>query len=65
MWLYMEEELQAYFFHFYGVRSIRYAPPELVIPIHRMYKKLSKENKEELKTMYEKNKSKVFKLLEL
>lgn len=60
----MDQELQAYFFHFHGVRSIRYAPPELIIPIHRMYKNLSKENMEELKTMYKRNKSKVFKLLQ-
>ena len=61
----MDDELQAYFFHLYGVRHIRYAAPEVLIPLYQMFKNLNIKQKEELKKMYEKNKSKVFKLLEV
>lgn len=61
----MEEELLAYFFHHHGVRNIRFAPPEVILPLHRTFTTLSKKEKIELIAMYKKNKSKVFKLLEL
>lgn len=61
----MEDVLLLYFFHMHGLRNIRYAPPELLIPMHQTYKNLTPTQMHVLKGMYEKNKSKVFKLLEL
>ena len=61
----MDRELQAYFFHLNGVRTVRYAPPEVLIPLSHAFQNLSNKQKEALKMMYEKNKSKVFKFLEV
>lgn len=61
----MSDELMSYFFHVHGVRNVRYAAPEFLIPIYNRYKRLTPKEKKELKHLYEKNKSKVFKLLEV
>ncbi len=61
----MDRELQAYFFHINGVRTVRYAAPEVLIPLYLAFQKLSKKQMEELRIEYEKNKSKVFKFLEV
>ena len=61
----MDEEIQAYFLYINGVRTVRYAAPEVLIPLYKAFQNLSKKQKEELRFLYEKNKSKVFKLLEV
>lgn len=61
----MSDELRAYFFHIHGIRNIRYAAPEFLISVNTRYQLLTAEEKHTLKKSYEKNKSKVFKFLEV
>ena len=61
----MPDELQAYFFHIHGIRNIRYATPEILRSVCNRYKLLTNQEKYILKQSYEKNKSKVFKFLEI
>lgn len=61
----MEDELLSYFFHLHGIRNIRYSTPEYLKIIYNRYKNLTPNQKSKLKDDYKKNKSKVFKLLEM
>tara|TARA_B100000902_G_scaffold30353_1_gene36351 strand:+ start:2395 stop:2580 length:186 start_codon:yes stop_codon:yes gene_type:complete len=61
----MDQELRAYFLYMNGVRTVRYAAPEVLVPLFHAFQNLSKNQKEALRMMYEKNKSKVFKFLEV
>lgn len=61
----MTDVLRSYFFHLHGIRNVRYAAPEFLIPVANKYKSLTKEERYQLRQLYEKNKSKVFKFLEV
>ena len=61
----MSDVLRAYFFHIHGIRSIRYVAPEFLRSVNDRYNHLTHEELEILKQSYEKNKSKVFKFLEV
>lgn len=61
----MSDELLSYFFHLHGLRNIRYAAPEYLNHIYNKYKNLTPQQKSQLSNDYQKNKSKVFKLLEI
>ena len=61
----MTDELLAYYFHLHGIRNIRYTAPEFFIPVYKKYHNLTSHQKKKLNELYEKNKTKVFKLLEM
>jgi len=61
----MSDELRAYFFHIHGIRNIRYVAPEFLISVNNRYHQLTPKELGILKQSYEKNKSKVFKFLEV
>jgi len=61
----MSDILRAYFFHIHGIRNIRYAAPEFLKSVNNRYQLLTPQEKYTLKQSYEKNKSKVFKFLEI
>lgn len=61
----MSDILRAYFFHIHGIRNIRYAAPEFLKSVNNRYEQLTAKEKYTLEKSYQKNKSKVFKFLEV
>lgn len=61
----MSDELLVYFFHLHGLRNLRYAAPEYLKYFYDKYKNLTPQEKSQLNDDYQKNKSKVFKLLQI
>ncbi len=61
----MSDELLVYFFHLHGLRNLRYAAPEYIKYFYDKYKNLTPQQKSQLNDDYQKNKSKVFKLLQI
>lgn len=61
----MTDILRAYYFHIHGIRNVRYTAPEFLACVLKKYESLTPQQKNLLKMSYEKNKSKVFKFLEV
>ena len=60
----IEDEILAYFLLIHGVRSVRFAPPEILIPLYKKFHKLEDDELDALQNEYKKNKKNVYKILE-
>ena len=60
----VEDEILAYFLLIHGVRSVRFAAPEFIIPIYQKFNSLGDDELHALRDEYKKNKKNVYKIIQ-
>lgn len=60
----IEDEILAYFLLIHGVRSVRFAAPEYLIPLYKKFTTLKDDELHALQNEYKKNKKNVYKIIQ-